>query len=143
MSTPPTSKGIFGTPAPVVTLDRIITLQEWTTIQAVVVNANGIAIVDVGDLGPGVDETDRHDVAYLPVDVNQSGDNSPFDLLTFRQYVNGQIVPSCGILLDYVDIDRNNVFTPFDLLHLRQLINGNSPPATRVWAAESLNNPRP
>ena len=104
--------------------------------------SNGVAIVNVGDLGPGVDEPDRHDVAYLPVDVNQSGDNSPFDLLTFRQYVNGQLVPPCGILLDYVDIDRNNVFTPFDLLHLRQLINGTTP-ATRDWSEESLNNPRP
>ncbi len=125
-----------------VTLDRIITLQEWTTIQAVVENAGGIPIRNFGNRGPGINEPDRLDVAFLPVDVNQDGTNSPFDLLTFRQYVNGLITPTCGPQTDYTDIDRDGYEKPFDLLRLRQLING-SGPSTRVWAGLSLNNPRP
>jgi hypothetical protein len=131
-------------PLVVLTLDRPITLQEYTTIQAVVQDMADPpnVIVDSGNQGPEVDETDRVDIAFLPGDVQQSGDTTPFDLLAFRQIVNDVVDPTQGIDEDYVDTNRDGDITPFDLLMFRQLVNG-TPPATRPWSGESLNNPRP
>ncbi len=131
-------------PLVVVTLDRPITLQEYTTIQAVVRDFDDPPnqIVDGGNLGAGVNEVDRVDVAFLPADVDQSGNVTPFDLLAFRQIVNDVTNPEAGIEADYVDADRDGEIAPFDLLAFRQLING-VPPATRAWAEQSVNNPRP
>ena len=62
--------------------------------------------------------------------------------LRFRQAVQGNWQPPCGILEDYIDTDRNGVILPFDLLRFRQLIQGTGN-ATRPWAGESMNNARP
>ncbi len=125
-----------------VTWDRPITLQEWTTLRADVCSLWGIEIQSQGDMGPGINEPDRIDLTFLPADVDQNGINAPFDILVIRQYLNDINLPEMGTLEDFVDIDRNSVITPFDLLRVRQLLNG-IPPATRPWAGESLNHPRP
>ncbi len=132
-----------------VALSRIISLQEWTTVQAHVEDTCGAAIIDQGDQGPGVDEPDRVDIAYLPGDVDQSSATGPFDVLAFRQLVNGIIEPSslgCSdAACDYIDVNRNlqcGAQDPFDLLALRQMANGVSP-ATRVWNGVALNHARP
>ncbi len=126
-----------------VELDRIISLREWTTVEAQVENMDGVPIINLGDLGPGNVEPDRVDVGALPCDVDQSGDVTPLALLTFRQIINGVFHHPLGVDEDYVDIDRDGATSPFDLLAFRQLINGVSPPATRAWAGESMNNPQP
>jgi hypothetical protein len=125
-----------------VSFDRIITLQEWTTVIASVEDLNGNVMVNGGDQGPGVDETDRVDIGFLPTNVDQNTTVTPFDLLTFRQYVNGSSSPAQGVVADFADIDRNGATTPFDLLALRQLINGTGP-VLQPWNGESMNNPRP
>ncbi len=127
--TPPTVQGISTEDGRrvTVTLSDHIALQQWTEF-----NVQARAMCDTGLV---MNESLR--VGYLPCDVNQDGEVSPFDLLTFRQYVDGT-VPDAGIVVDYVDTDRNGVHSPFDLLAFRQLVNGVSPPATRVWAGESL-----
>ena len=104
--------------------------------------AAGIQIENLGNLG-NVNELDRHDVGYMPCDVDQSGVCGAFDLLAFRQYVNNILTPDCGVLLDYVDINRNNGVDPFDLLVFRQMVNGVSPPTTQPWVQLSMNNTRP
>ncbi len=96
----------------------------------------------MGDLRPGVDEHDRIDFLFLPGDVDQNGVVQPFDLLQFRQIVDGIYVPAQGIDEDYADTNRTGEITPFDLLMYRQLING-VPPATQPWAGETANNPQP
>ncbi len=143
--TPPNVTGISTADNQTVTvlLDRIITLQEWTTVEAQVENMNGQPIADLGDLGPGNAEPDRVDVGFLPGDVDQSGNVSPFDLLAFRQIINGVFHHLPGVDTDYIDTDRDGSSTPFDLLVYRQLINGVSPPATEAWATQSMNNPQP
>ncbi len=130
-------------PTVVLTLNRIITIQEWTTIRADVENATGAVIPSLGDQGPSVDEPDRIDVGYLPGDVDQSSAVTPFDLLLYRQIVNDLAVPDIGSDVDYVDTDRTGAISPFDLLAFRQLINGVSPPATQSWNGASMNNLRP
>ncbi len=122
--------------------DRPITLQEWTTITAVdVCNGAGQAVPNNGDQGPGVNETDRVDIGFLPCDVNQSSDVSPFDLLRFRQIVNEVFVP-CEPVLHLIDMNHNLNTDPFDLLVFRQLVQGIGP-ATKVWNGESMNNTQP
>ncbi len=125
-----------------IVFDNIIPLQEWTTIVARVVDQCGNAIEDQGDLGPGTDEPDRVDVAFLPGDVDSGGDVSPFDLLRFRQVVNDGVVPEQGSPADFVDMDRDGSVAPFDLLRFRQMINGVAP-ATQSWAGRTLNADRP
>ncbi len=125
--------------------DRPITLQEWTTVIADVYSDCGTPITNNGDQGPDVDEPDRIDIAFLPGDVNQGAVVEPFDLLAFRLFVNDGTFPAdvCSAVdLDYFDINRGGDVDPFDLLDLRRIING-VPPATRAWASETLNNPRP
>ncbi len=131
-------------PLVVVTLDRPITLREYTTVRAAVQDFADTPnlIVDNGNQGPGTDETDRVDVAFLPGDVDQTGSVTPFDLLVFRQIVNDVTNPTQGMEADFVDTDRDNVIAPFDLLAFRQLVNG-VPPATQSWSGETLNNARP
>ncbi len=110
------------------TLDDHISLQEWTTI-AVSARAQCDADLTI---------TDTLDIGYLPGDVNNDGTVSPFDLLTFRQYVGMVATPDAGLISDYVDTNRDGEVGPFDLLVFRQLINGVSPPATRAWDRQSL-----
>ncbi len=136
------SVDITNNPTIRVTLDRIITIHEWTTIAVAVEDTCGNVIDSVGDAGPGVNETDRLDVAYLPADVDQDFAVGPFDLLRFRQLVNEVATPTIGILIDYVDIDRTGAISPFDLLSFRQMVNG-VPPATRAWAGATMNNTQP
>ncbi len=110
-----------------VNLSDHITLQEWTTI-----SVSGRAVCDAALTFQG-----SMDIGYLPADVDQTGDVSPFDLLRFRQYVNEVSSPDLGVIEDYIDTDRDGGVSPFDLLRFRQLINGVSP-ATRAWAGEEL-----
>jgi ASPIC and UnbV/FG-GAP-like repeat/FG-GAP repeat len=126
-----------------VTLDRPIRPQVWTTIRASVINADGAEILNVGNLGPGLDEPDRIDVSLLPGDIDQNGETSPFDLLLFRQLVQGNVGVDRGVVADYLDMDRSGVVTPFDILVYRQLVAGVSPPATQAWAGETLLDDRP
>ena len=124
-------------------LDRPITLQEWTTIQAFVMNACDNAILNEGDLGPGVAEPDRVDIGFLPADVNQDGQVTPQDLINLRQFLTDAAYHNdCDDLL-YFDIDRDGVMPePQDLIRFRQMIAG-TPPATRPWALETMNSPQP
>ena len=140
----PTATAVDATGNPLIeiTLSRIITPKEWTTVQAVVENEFGVPIVDLGDLGSGADEPDRVDIAFLPADVDQDGIVTPSDLLRFRQFINDAFDPPAGTDEDFVDTNRNESITPFDLLSFRQLIIGISP-ATQSWNGESLNNARP
>ncbi len=132
----------------IVDWDRPLTLQEWTTIHADVYSACGAAITNLGDLG-AANEPDRVDIAFLPGDVDRTFDTGPFDLLVFRQIVNG-VTPSSNFGCssndcDYIDSNRSGVCgltDPFDLLTFRQIVNGVSP-TTRVWNGAAMNNPRP
>ncbi len=143
---PPTVVSVASDAMPLVTLtlDRPITLLEYTTVRAVVKDLSDPPrmIANNGNAGPGVDEPDRVDIAFLPADVDQSEDVTPFDLLVFRQIVNDVVDPTPGIDEDFVDINRSGAVEPFDLLVFRQMVNGISP-ATRAWAGASLNNERP
>ncbi len=142
--TPPNVANVDVTNNPTirVTLDRIITLQEWTTIIVNVEDTCGNAIASIGDAGPGVNEPDRLDIGYLPADVDQTQTVGPFDLLKFRQLVNSVATPTQGTLLDFVDTDRTGDVSPFDLLAFRRLVNGVEP-ATRAWAGAAMDNTQP
>jgi len=124
-------------------LDRPITLEEWTTIQAVVVDACGNLIVNQGDLGPGNPEPDRVDYGFLPGDIDQNGETVPLDLIRFRQFIATGVNPNdCAAYL-YYDIDRDGAFPlPLDLIRYRQILAG-APPATKAWLAESMNAMQP
>ena len=126
-----------------VTLDRFITLQDWTTIRADVVDTCDNAIVSVGDLGPGEAEPDRLDIAFLPGDINQSAQVSLQDLINLRQFLTADSFHNdCGDLL-YFDIDRDGLMPePQDLIRFRQMSSG-AEPATRNWTLAALNNPQP
>ncbi len=126
-----------------VTWNRPITLREWTTITAsnVCAEDDGAAVLSNGNEGPGVDETDRVDLGFLPCNVDQMGTCGPFDLLRFRQYVNGQVVPP-GPLTLFIDINRNLASDPFDLLRFRQIVNGVFP-STQPWGNVGMNNTQP
>lgn len=130
-----------GNPSILVMLDRPITLQEWTTIRALVQNASGQAIPNQGNLG-GEDELDRVDVGFLPCDADNNGTVQPLDLLRFRQMLSGAFVPTTGVMEDYADMDRNGDANPLDLLRYRQLLIGTSP-GTQAWAGQSMNHARP
>ncbi|MEE9297312.1 MAG: dockerin type I repeat-containing protein [Phycisphaerae bacterium] len=104
-----------------VEFDRIIRLQEWTTVIADLEDACGNRIPTEGSLGPGVDETDRVDVGFLPGEVNQDGRFNPLDVTRFRQFVNGVREPPCLGFLPFIDINRNGSVNPLDLTALRHL----------------------
>ncbi len=124
-------------------LSRIITLQEWTTIQAVVVDGCGNRIVNVGNLGPGEREPDRVDLGFLPGNINQDPQVTPQDLIHLRQFlVAGSFHNDCADIW-FFDIDRDGVMPePQDLLRFRQMIAG-TPPATRAWPLATMNSPQP
>lgn len=124
-------------------LSRNITIREWTTILADVVNGDDTPILNLGNQGDGVDEPDRIDIGFLPGDVNQSGNVNPVDLFQFRQIINDIATLDRGVREDFADIDRNGVVNPQDLFRLRQLINGVTPPATQPWATVEMNSARP
>ncbi len=142
---PPTVTGIStaDNQTVVVTLSRIITLREWTTVRVEAENMDGDVIANMGDLGPGMQELDRVDVGFLPADITQSGNVNPLDLLRFKQYVNEVSGPDRGLVVDYLDANRSGGVNPLDLLAFKQLINGVSPPATQSWAMEAMNNVQP
>ncbi len=124
-------------PTIALTLSSTIPLKQWTTITAHVEDQAGNVIESAGNQGPGVDEADRVDIGFLPTDVDQNREVTPFDLLRFRQIVNDLFDPTTGTPADFVDINRDGELTPFDLLAYRQLINGIGI-ATRIWEGESL-----
>ncbi|NOT00652.1 MAG: family 16 glycosylhydrolase [Phycisphaerales bacterium] len=124
------------------TLTRVITLQEWTTIRAAVEDECGNPILNTGPGGPN-DEPDRVDVARLPGDVDQNAAVQPVDLIRFRQGCAGGFLASCEPMSYYFDIDRNEVpCQPVDLIRLRQIFAG-TPPATRPWLGKTMNSARP
>ncbi len=141
----PTVTNVDASDNPVITLtlSRNITIREWTTILADVVNGDNSPILNLGNQGDGADEPDRIDIAYLPGDVNQSGNVNPVDLFQFRQIVNDIATLDRGVKEDFADMDRNGEVNPLDLFRMRQLINGVTPPATQSWANTSLNSARP
>lgn len=121
-----------------VELSRIITLQQWTTIRADVVNACGVRVRNLGDLGPGSSEPDRLDIGFLPADTNQNRVVEPVDLTRMRQYiVNQNFHNSCEDLY-YFDTNRNGFLPePVDLTRFRALILG-AGAATRPWISETI-----
>ncbi len=129
-----------------ITLDQVIPLQHWTTIKANVKDLCDNAITDAGNLG-SVDEEDRIDIAFLPGDVNQSGDTSPIDLFAYRALLNNGTVPALacdGVTeADLIDMDRSGTVSAIDLFVFRQLFNGVSPPASQVWNLQSVLESRP
>ncbi len=124
-----------------VTFDPPAELQSWTTIRAIVQNAVGDPITNLGDLGPLFDEPDRVDIGFLPANIDQDGEVGPFDLLRFRQLVTGIFEPPSGTIVDFADTDRDGSVGPADLLCLRQLLSGTGV-ATRPWLFETI-APRP
>jgi hypothetical protein len=134
LGAPPNIKGIEesvetdGRHHVTIVLDRIITLQKWTTIRADVEDLDGVPISNLGDLGPELDELDRIDVGFLPGDVDQNGRVTPRDLIWLRQMLSGIREPDKGNAGDYIDIDRDGVWPePQDLLRFRQSIFGVPP----------------
>ncbi len=126
-----------------VILDRPVATQEWTTVRAVVENACGVEIHNVGDLGPGSVEPDRIDIGRLPGDVNSDGQVSPLDLLKLRQFLSGGGGAPCANEGNYFDIDRDGVFPePQDLIRFRQLLAGTGT-ATRPWAGVTMHSDQP
>ncbi len=113
-------------------LDRIITLQEWTTITAIVEDAMGNTLLDANSV----------DIGFLPGDIDQDGHVGPFDVLRFRLILGNVFAPERGMREDYADVDRDGWIGPFDLLRFRQLAVG-APPATQSWRGQVMNSPRP
>ncbi len=142
--TPPTVTGVSTTDNVTftVTLSGPPALQEWTTIIADVEDVCGNPIESAGNMGPGVAEPDRIDIAFLPGDINQDGQVTPQDLINFRQFLAGGYHNECEDIW-YFDIDRDGVMPePQDLIRFRQLLFG-TPPATREWSLADLNNEQP
>jgi hypothetical protein len=141
---PPTIDGVDDSQNPTIRVSfaTLPPLEEWTTVVALVENLCGDPIESTGDLGPGVEEPDRIDFLFLPGDVDQNGEVSPFDLLRFRQIVSEVFVPTHGTPEDFVDTNRTGEITPFDLLMYRQLITGTIP-ATQTWNGATANSPQP
>lgn len=125
-----------------VTLTRVITLRQWTTLRAVVEDVCGNPIANTGP-GGAANEPDRVDVAALPGDINQNGTTQPNDLIALRQAFAGGFVPPCQPTQNYFDIDRNNTqLQPNDLIRYRQIVAGTSP-ATTVWLNKNVLSARP
>ena len=124
-----------------VVFNRIITLQEWTTIVASVEDLAG-NVIEPCDPGPCDGDMDRVDVAFLPGDIDQGGSVQPLDLLRFRQILTGAYSPAQGVDEDYADTDRNGQILPLDLLRYRQLLLG-QPPATQEWSGQAMLHERP
>lgn len=100
-----------------VELDRIIPVQQWTTV-----SVDGVrSVCDQAPFSGGLS------VGYLPGDVDQSGVVTPLDLLEFRRFVNEVTEPEAGVLSDFIDMNRDGVLNPLDLLTFRRLINGIPP----------------
>jgi len=126
-----------------VQLDRIIDFKEWTTVRAMVEDAVGNAIPNLGDLGPAANEPDRIDVGRLPGDINQDGIVSPVDLVNLRQFLRSNSFHNdCDDVL-YFDLNRNGALgDPQDLIRFRQIRLG-SAPATQRWALQEMNFTQP
>ena len=125
------------------TLDRPITLQEWTTIRADVVDTVGNPITNDGDLGEGVAEPDRLDIAFLPSDLNQDAQVTPRDLINLWQFLMRNSFHNACVDILYFDIDRDGVMPePADSIRFKQMISG-TPPATRNWTLAQLNSMQP
>lgn len=103
----------------IVRWDRPINLREWTTLRADVCNADGVHIVNGGNLG-FMNEPDRVDFGFLVGNFDQNNVVNPLDLLKFKQYANGLASPVIDFLL-IMDFTRDGVFDPFDLLAVRRM----------------------
>jgi hypothetical protein len=140
---PPGILGIQTDDDTVVTVfwDRPITLQEWTTIEANVEDFAGNDIVDLGDMQE-IDEGDRVDIAFMPVDVTQDGLSRPQDLSRWIQMYTGEVEPPKGEPELFIDTNRDGLIQPLDLSKFIQLLSGTGS-STRVWNGEAMNNTRP
>jgi len=125
-----------------VDLSRPITLQQWTTIIANVEDSAGNGIVSNGDMGPGVSEPDRIDVAHLPGNINQNNATLPEDLIAFRQFLSTGLAPNPCVDELYYNIDRMGDILPADLIRFRQILAGTAP-ATQNWLSANLLSPQP
>ncbi len=108
-----------------ITLDGIIPVQQYTTIEC---NVEDLA----GNAG-----TVSVEYGFLPGDTNQDGVTSPVDLTRFRQLLLGLETPPIGSLDLYLDVNRDGFNSPVDLTRNRQLLLGASI-ATKRWLDESL-----
>ena len=114
-----------------------------TIIASNVFDAKGCnSIKSAGNQGPGVDEPDRLDIAFLPADVDQDGMVAPVDLLRFRQIQSGVFTPPKGLPEDFADTNRDGAVEPLDLLRFRQLLFGTGN-ATTAWTGKTLNASQP
>lgn len=124
-----------------VTLDGLMPLQEWTTFNFQVWDADGVEISDAGNEGEGVDECSRLDVGTLPSDVNNDGSTQPLDLSRIIASFSAggppfTMLPDAhirsGDISDYYDISRDGVFQPIDISRVIAALNG-SAPFTQSW----------
>lgn len=130
-----------------VVLDRILTLQEWTTLVFDVWNFDGVRIVDNGNEGPVIDEKARLDVGFLPADVNNDGVTQPLDHSRWIVSWNGgdpihPVDVEKGTPADYLDISRNGLVEPVDLSRMLAALKGQYP-FTLNWRNVGMNNVRP
>ena len=133
-----------------VELSGLMPLQEWTTFDFQLWNADGIEIADAGHEGEGVDECSRLDVGTLPSDVNNDGETQPLDLSReiasfsagdpFTMLPDGHI--RSGSIADYFDISRDGLFQPIDIGRVTAALNG-SAPFTQNWNGVGMNSIRP
>ncbi|NOS99019.1 MAG: hypothetical protein HOP29_00135 [Phycisphaerales bacterium] len=120
-----------------VVLNRVMTLQQWTTIRATVEDLCGNPITNNGSLGLA-NEPDRVDIARLPGNVNQDLATQPVDLINFRQAFAGGFAAPCLPATLYFDIDRNaTALQPNDLIRFRQILAGTAP-ATKIWLNQTI-----
>ena len=89
-----------------------------------------------------IDEGDRVDIAFMPVDVTQNGLSQPQDLSRWIQMYTGEVEPPKGEPELFIDTNRDGLIQPWDLSKFIQLLNGTGV-ATRVWLGEQMNNTRP
>lgn len=121
-----------------VELDRIITLQEWTTLVFDVWDGSGVRIVDD-------DSCARLVVGFLPGAV-LSGCVQPVSINRWIQaWLTRPDLPSgirAGHPSDYLDVSRNGFTDPLDLSRLIAAMKG-QPPFTRNWRQECMNTLQP
>jgi hypothetical protein len=126
--------------------DRTPTLQEWTTLRAIVFDSDGESILQDGDNG-SQGEPDRIVFGVLPGDIDTSGRVQVLDLLRFRRRLQAEcdelpFCPICGEPDAFFDMNRDGLVNPFDLLRWRQHWFGVGG-VSQAWAQQQLNEDRP
>jgi len=106
-------------------LGGVIPVGERTTITTRVEDLSGNLAVSQVTYG------------FLPGDVSQDAIVSPQDLVRFRQFLAGVMLPPAGGVSLFLDMDRDGQIVPQDLTRFRQTIHGTGL-ATRPWNGETL-----